>query len=495
MRSRLWEAITPPDVRTGIRALVEHAQLSEPGWNRLGGQAENELDEYERKDALVASYYYWQHDPLMGRAVQLIRDYTFGRGVTWRAADERVKKVVERFWKDKSNRILSRAEGQWELSERLQLAGEVFPIFFVNRFDGTVKMRVIEPEEIEQVVTDPEDYATRLYYLRTWTKREYNWTSKSWGGGETKRDLIPDWDTKPPTYSSVGDDKTYICAHQIKINSHGLRGVPLYFRVIPWVKAYKGFMEDRATLTLAAATFAFKQKIKGAASAVVRMVQQWGNYDAARRYGSGSGKERREGAQTLVENDAVNLEQFNVDTKANNAYQDGRMIRQQVSAGTGITEQNLTGDPSVANLASATQMEGPMLKMFESWQQLWHDAFVDILNFVVDMAIAYGGLPANVDRTIEVDFPPIVSKDLPVVVTAVAALITAQVAAKQTYVSARRLATYILQAFGENDVEKALAEIKFADATPTDTQPLPPAQEQQIQQAIEALRIAVKGLA
>jgi hypothetical protein len=507
------------------------ANLTPPGFMRLSGDhAWTTLDEYDRLDALQASYYYWQRDPLAGRAIQLIRDYTFGRGVSINAKDPRVQKVVKAFWDDPDNQVIASAAGQWELSERLQLAGEVFPIFFVNRFNGHVKMSIAEPEEINQVITDPDNKRKRLFYERRWARQPFDWQSRVLAGPRLRTDYVPDFGLDPPhnatrgqgafkriEHSTVGDGSTFICMHQIKINSHGKRGVPLLLRVLPWVKAYKGFMEDRATLTLALATWAFRQKVSGNKSAVARLAQQWGTYDVANRMGgAGAGnfnRERSEGAQTIIENENVTLDQLRTDSGASNAYQDGRMLRQQVGAGLGITEQNLTGDPSVANLASATQMEGPMLKMFESWQQLFHDEFLYILNFVVAMAIEYGdldpeearldanGYPMEFDPTIEIDFPPIVTADLAVFIGAISSLINAQAAAGQEYVAPDRLARYILQAFGETDIDTALQELRRVMATAPAAKPapgtpaphgaaLPDQQATAIKAAIEALQEA-----
>lgn len=485
-----------------VRALVEHSALvPQDGYVRLSGASTwlQDLDPIERLDAFEASYYYWQRDPLMGRAVQLIKDYTFGRGVTWSARDPRVKPILKAFWDDRDNRIVAKAVGQWELAERLVLAGEVFFVFFVNLYTGHVKVRAVNPTEVQQIICHPEDNEKRLYYERLWYRQSYNFESRAWRQGRTRRDLIPDWDNAEAEYSTVGDRNTLVVMHYVKINSHGPRGVPLLYRVLPWIKAYKGFMEDRATLTLAAATFAFKQKIKGSTAAVARMRQLWA--DVSARYGAtgGSGKERREGAQTLIENEGASLDQFNFDTRSGNAYTDGRMIRQQVAAGTGITEQNLTGDPSVANLASATQMEGPMQKMFESWQQLWKDEYSDIFDFVIRMAIEYGQLPPDVDRSVEVNFPPIVTKDLPTVINAVAQLISAQGLAQVQYIPARRLAAYIAEAFGETDVDKVLDELGLSkDASipapvPRSTElSLPDDVADSIEAAIESVR-AVMG--
>lgn len=510
-------------LREDLDALVEHANLAPGGgWVRAGGDSTYaEVNEVDRADAVEASYYYWQRDPLAGNAVRLIRDYTFGRGVTFKAKDPRVQQVVQDFLDDPDNKLLASAAGQWELSERIQLSGELFPVFFVNRWNGKVKFSLIEPEEVPQIITDPDNRRKHLFYERRWVKRVFNWENQLQSGGRTKKDYYPNFNLQPPRnagkgeagfkrieHSTVGDGSTFIAMHHIKINSHGQRGIPLLFRILPWLKAYKGFMEDRATLTLALSTWAFKQKVKGSKSAVARLAQQWGTYDAVSRLG-GAGKERREGAGTIIENENVDLEQLNVDSKAGNAYQDGRMLRQQVGAGVGITEQNLTGDPSVANLASATQMEGPMLKMFESWQQLFHDEFTYIMQFVVRMAIAYGDLKTDepyldeqgnqheFDRTVEIDFPPIVTQDLSVFIGAIAQLISSQSAAGQQYVSQERLAKYILQAFGETDVDTALSELKFQPAAAPQVgnkPPAPAAGANLPDQQAQALRAAIEAL-
>ena len=114
-----------------------------------------------------------------------------------------------------------------------------------------------------------------------------------------------------------------------------------------------------------------------------------------------------------------------------------------------------------------------MLKTFESWQQFWHDELVDVMNFVVRVSEKWGDKRPGNDRKVEIDFPPIVTKDLPVVMGAVASLITAQTTAGQQFIGPRRLATYILQAFGENDVDAALGEIDFGAKQTQMSTPMP----------------------
>lgn len=537
LRERVWNRIAPPTVRqemealrADVRALAEAVEFyEEPGWWQLGGESlSGDVAPINRLTALLNSRYYWHRDPLYGRAVRLTRNYTFGRGVSWRAGDPKIAEVLERFWDDPDNRLFTRAEGQWELCDKLIVDGELFPVFFVNRYDGAVKVSLVEPEEVSQVIPDPDDRRKTRYYERQWVRYAWNWESKSFGGGEARVDYYPDWgcrETRPgdsqiaaerlvagddpggaahatvAVTNDVGEVLTHVYMSHLRANRYGLRALPAFYAAITWVSGYKGFMEDRATLTLAAATFAFKQKIKGGAQAVARLVSQWGG-KVLGRYGGSGGRERREGAQTIIENEASDLQQLHFDTRAGNAYQDGRMLRQQVSAGTDVTEPDLTGDPSVGNLASMTAMNGPQLKGFESWQQLFKDLYQDVFDFVIRMAVIYGGLDLKDERgqkrdlTVEVDFPPIVVKDLPVLIGAVAALISAQSLAGREYVSPKRLAAYILQAFGETDVEEALAELDFEDVKRAvgdfaDEQALPDEHADAIQAAIEALRVAV----
>jgi len=553
----LFDAIMPDGVRRILESAV--AQLSEPGWVPLSlfGVTDLADDPIVRNDALTASRDYRQRDPLYSRAIRLTRNYTFGRGISWRANDDEVGRIIQRFWDDADNRLLTRATGQWELSDRLQEDGEQFFPLFVNAYDGGVKISVVEPEEIERIITHPESKYKPLYYERRWTSQVFDWQSRQYGGTQTIIDYYPDWgvpETQLPEsrdkqragaqislmscehcgatlrevvredcpncgaqiieahgsdgdpmgtgYSTVvvrdgnGEIITHVYMTQLKSSGRGLRGLPPYYSGLTWVKGYKGFMEDRATMTLAAATFAFRQKIKGNLVAARRLASQWGNAVLG-RYGGLGGKERREGAQTIIENEAVTLEQIQFDTRAGNAYQDGRMLRQQVSAATDITEPDLTGDPSVGNLASMTAMNGPQLKGFESWQQLFKDFYTDVFNFVIRMAVLHGDLKLENesgekrDLTVEVDFPPIVQKDLPQIIGAVASLINAQAASGQQYVPPKRLAAYILEAFGETDVQIALEELEFGK--PPAIQQLPDDAADALDNLSAAIREAANG--
>lgn len=520
-------ATTGPDIALHESELRESLSedMDEPGWRRLAPTYYSGIEDLPvvRQDAVRASRYYALRDPLMHRAVWLVIRYVWGRGITGpRAKDEQVQAFVDAEIADDDNDLLFKSTGQWELAQTLIEDGEIFETAFVNTFgNGHTKFSYVLTDEIDDVITAPNNRRKPTYYKRTWTPQAYSFTSGAYTAKGPVTDYWPDWtapeakvDKMPRAYicecgeksqgivcpacgvrlteaaltdtvdytgvehATVGDRITRCYMHQYKINSRNARGLPAFYSGIPYIKAYKGFIQDRIVLLIALATFAFKQNIKGNQKQITRIADQWGN-TVFGRYGSEptrrTDQERAPGGRVLLQNDAAQLEQMQVDTGASNAYMDGRITRQQVAAATDITEPDLTGDPSVGNLASMTAMNGPQLKGFEWWQQIFETIIRDSVTFAISQGVKYGAIDRhNADGTerdlsFEVDFPPIVEKDLPQYIAAVAQLISAQSLSGARYISPERIARYILQVFGEKDIDAALAELDFSKPLPQTT--------------------------
>jgi len=517
----------------------EAIDIEEPGYRRLSPTLWDSVSdiEYVRLDAVRASRYYSLHDPLLHRAVWLVIRYVWGRGVLGpKAADSLVQQLLDTFDEDSDNDLVARITGQWELSQCLIEDGELFLVLFVDKLTGQSRISYVLPEEIQQVILDPNDRRKRVYYKRVHSTSVFSFSAGQYLNAGLKTDYWADWGCEELVPTS--EAKFYECArcgvevtaltacctgcegelfeayedgigirikkktgtehatvgspilgsymHQYKTNSRGIRGMPAFFAAIPYVKAYKGFIQDRIVLLVALATFAFKSKIKGNSRAVRRIIGDWGNKVLSRWGGAdtvrtAAGQERVPGAGIITENEAMSTEQFRVDTGANNAYLDGRVQRQQVAAAVDVTEANLTGDATVGNLASMTAMNGPQLKGFEWWQTLLKQILTDVYTVVIRAAVVYGklspvtmnfetGKTGRRDLSFEIDFPPIVSKDLPTYIGAVAQLISAQSLSSKTYLSPQRIARYILQAFGEENIDTAMQEIEELglSGSPTD---------------------------
>ena len=467
-----------------LRTLPE---LREPGWQPLGRSSNREAvaEEIDRATQNQLARWYYHQDPTASQAVMLHNAYTFARGVSVKAKDERVQQVVDAFWHDPRNRhSLTRAAAQWQLNTERQLEGELFLGLFVSTLTGRVTVRLFDPAEFPAgsgIVTLPGDPTFPVYFRREYTPRWYDFDAGRYTTGQRQATYYPDY--RNAAVSVPGghgkwvqwERHSEVYVMHVCTNPLGGRGLTHLNPGIPWIKALKGFAEDRVTLTAALATFAFKQKIRGNRRTLQRLVDQWGRYETGQRYGpAGDARERRQGANTLIENEDTTLEQLKTDSGASNAYQDMRMLRQMAGLGLGHIFEHYLGDPSTGNLATATAMELPMLKLFEFEQQVWEDVIGDLVTFVVLQALRYGpravrelatvgvdragGSPLWVvepagaaDLAVTASLPPIVQSDAAVWANALASIAQAEMMTGQQMVPPEQKALTALHVLGVDD--------------------------------------------
>ena len=481
-------------------------ELNEPGWTDMFAQGSAQsLTNLKRDEVNAQAVRYYYTDPTAQHMIRLHNAYTFGRGVSIHASDPEVNATLEAFWNNPRNRVsLSSAKAQWKQNRDLQLKGELFFIFYTSTLTGAVTIRTIKPEEITKITYAPGDAEMPLYFVREFNDKQ----------GKKITWNIPDY-----RFADVGNRLKYLdgsrnteaCMMHVIAEEFDGRGISSLTPSIPWIKALKGFMEDRATLSLALATFAFRQKVKGNRQALERLAAQWGEYETTLRYGYNDTRERRQGANTLIENEAATLEQFKTDSGASNAYQDMRMFRQQAGIGASIFEHYL-GDPSTGNLATATAMELPMLKVFEFGQQAWTEVFTDITGFVIRQAIRFaslqgkgkvdidfsGGAPLwsvipakSADLNVDIVFPPVVQRDIAVWSSALAQIGQIEQALGQMLVPADQKAQIALSLFGVRDISGTLEEMRKDNFSLAAAEPVEPTVES-IKRAIQKLKEAKK---
>ena len=475
-RSHLWKAML--EEASGVRL----PELDEPGWNEVLGGGDASQTGLDRTHVNEQARKYYFTDPTARHMVQLHNYYTFGRGVSIRAKDEEADKVVQAFWKSTRNRAsISRVRPQWLLARDLKLDGELFLALFTSKLTGKVTLRQIPPTDISKIVYVPGDPNMPKFFVH----------HAVLPNGKRVEQYLPDWrvadnDGKFHNHLLWGKHTEVAVMHVLAEDFDG-RGISDLVASIPWIKALKGFMEDRATLSLALATHAFRMKIKGNKNAASRMAAKFQEYETSQKAGDGDGRERRQGANTFIANEAVDYEQMQVDSKAANAYQDMRMFRQQSGIGMGVFEHYL-GDPSTGNLATATAMELPMLKMFEFGQEAWGDVFSDIGEFVIRQAIRYGDLrngavevdssgtvpmwelipDDDVDYGVDVNFPPIIERDLTKTMGALAQAKQAEQMGGHEIIPPEETAKIGLGAFGRTEgMNEILDDMKARGFKPT----------------------------
>ncbi len=367
--------------------------LEDAGWINLSAQAGEVISSAERITNLQLSRLYSTKDPLGKQAIRLWTDYTFGSGMTSHSEEEKTEEVRKAFWDSKANQGFLSARGQRKSSDKLLIDGEVFFAIFLGVKEA--KIRMIDPLEITEIITDPDDREDVLFYKRSWTDTQ----------GKTHIDYYPSTTNNKNESAKDADGKIVKAennaplVYHLTSNTISQRGNPLLLPALVWMKYHTKFLSSRIAIMLALAKFAWKTKVKGGQAAVNAIKAK----TDAQTIAAGS---------VLLENLGSDTTPIKAETGASSAYQDGRMIKLMVFAASGFPEQYYA-DISTGNLATAKTVELPVMKMIQSNQAVWRDTYQDI----DEVVYAHNDIPPDKWYT-DRDFPAIAPADIMAAATA-----------------------------------------------------------------------------
>jgi len=434
MLKRVHDAISNSKVSES--AGVEGAETSESNpssrweWRTISRafDSEEELSPEEHREILRRAFSTWCRNPLAGQIVNITTWFVMGKGIGYSAKDEQVGKAIDRFWNDPENDML--AVQHW-MSNELQIYGELFIRFFVNPINGAIRIGLIDPLEIRDIVTSADNIRKPVAYLR-----EY-------GKPSTPSEQMDEFKARGTLGSlSLGDNmvREIIDADEIlhvKVNcvSNHKRGISELYRVMRWLDAYDRWLEDRISLNRARGAFAFLRKVPTVPDRASGPFQtdSSGNYITPKP------------GSILVVHEGEDWQVLSPSIGSDDAREDGRAIKLMIAAGSGIFEHYF-GDPSTGNLATARSMELPMVRKFEDRQRLFENVFGKIFQRAIDAGILAGTIPASVDRNVEINFPPIMPDDVALLTDTLVSQIEAGLISKA---SARRMIPWIGNASAE----------------------------------------------
>jgi hypothetical protein len=361
----------------------QELSLEDSGWINLSN-AKDTINATSRKSYVLQSRLYEAKDPLAKQAIRLWVDYTFGTGMEWSCESERVTAVLDSFYNSPLNSKVLSPRGQRRCTKKLLIDGELFYAIFLSRAGSTI--RLIDPLEITEIITDTDDSDNEMYYKREWTDNQ----GKQHTNYYASYTNIKNAPAKTSTGDTISGGEKGVVVYRFPLDNTSQRGLPLLLPALDWIKQYRRFLASRVAIMLALTRFAWKNKVKGGSAAVASVKAVLDNQQVP----AGS---------MIFENEANNMQPIKTDTGSANAYQDGRMLKLQVAAATGIPEQYF-GDISIGNLATAKTVELPMMKMFQSFQSVCAGAYDDIDRIILDY---YGVKYEHIDR----DFPAIAPED------------------------------------------------------------------------------------
>lgn len=383
---------------------LAESNLSSPdetGRWQLMGDLHAHWSDSERQDSRTRARQLVAQNPHARNVLRLLESYVTGAGLRLthqlRAeasldpdSDGIWMATADRLWKDFLSANIVHYSFR-EHARRTWRDGECF----IRRFSShqwPPPVRFVDPEVIgpcsehpdsQGILTDPDDMETPEEYLRVQPS-----------AGELL-ERIP---------------ATDILHTRIGVDSNQKRGVTILAPVLGTLDCYEKWIDTELHARKLQASIVLWRKVQGPPQQI-----QSGLESGASSSGGSQRVERFKPGSILTTNQATEIKFLQPDTNFGDAIPLGRLLLLSVAAGVGLPEFMLTSDASNANYASTMVAEGPAVKLFQAEQLFFAQEFDRLWNWVMEVAIFQGLLPANFFQLIETSwtFPQLVTRDRP----------------------------------------------------------------------------------
>ena len=368
------------------------------------------ITEEMRKGKVAESRYMYIYDPMVQYIIELWTDFGFGQKPDVIPREKSAQALWSAFWDDPNNQYLLGERTIQNTSNKLLIDGELFFIFFISRNTGKVIVRMIDTEQMLDIVKMPGDNIVPLYWHRTGTLNTvyqpsqteddiYYLDAHKWVVCESTDEI-----GKLKKYLDTVDRRDYVIASEIKNDTDVIamqvayrkfedRGWPLLSASSPWIKTYSDFLRWRAAVQAASASVVEKIKAKTGQRGIDSIKS------AIQSSLTSSGYNERNPSTSpgsvWFENEAVNREWMVRPTGAAEAQDDGSAIMSQAGLGGKIFPHWL-GRGESFRLATATAMEAPVYRSFHRYQAFWSSVWRDMLKIIIHADKLYSPSPINI---------------------------------------------------------------------------------------------------
>lgn len=362
-----------------IRQRVHNAVqvLDDEYWSQVhGGAATLDTDWHQRQEDLDDALDAWRINPLARRIVALCTDYVVGSGIVLSSPLEWVDRFVAEFWT--LNRISQRL---YEWCDELTRSGELFLVMRTDGVSGASFVRAVPAVWIDEVETDPEDYARELRYHERARVGEMEgrwWSAAAESSLEAEQVMLHYAINRP-----VG------C----------VRGESDLGPLLPWLRRYRDWLENRVRLNRYKTAFLWDVKISARPGAGDTLRKKQFRYKVPPEPGS-----------IIVHGDDEEWNAVSPRIEAWDAKEDGKAIRLMVAAGAGIPLHFLAEGES-ATKATAVEMGDPTFRHYYRRQLAFGDMLKDLVTVALRRANARGRGRLHSDPKLTVKFPDITKRD------------------------------------------------------------------------------------
>ncbi|GCE51105.1 hypothetical protein EI42_04910 [Thermosporothrix hazakensis] len=320
---------------------------------------------HEPRDIYARCYEAYHTNPLAFAIIEMTTAFVLGKGISIDAEHPRVRDVLRTFWNDPANLMDERI---YQMCTELALYGEIFVRFFINKYDGTVRIRLIDPQLIDEIETDPQDIETPLRFRQRPT------------GAFSQQE----------TWYRAGEEMLHFAINKV---SNERRGSSDLITLLPWLQRYKDWLTDRVRINQYKSAFLYDVTVRGADRRTLDRKRLEYAYPP-------------EPGSVIIHNEAEEWKAVQPNINANDAREDGRAIKLMIAAGAGLPEHYLA-DSSHGNRATASEMTLPTLLKFERRQRVIRHILSCILDRVIFEAQEAGRLSRHINVRYEISMPEI----------------------------------------------------------------------------------------
>lgn len=475
-------------------------ELANDGWQRFSAMAQQEFSPTGRRRIIELARLMWLKNPIIKRMVEIQQLYVWAQGVTITTDDEDIRTVIDQFNDDERNKAeLTTHQPRAEKERQLQTDANLFFTFFINQATGHVRVRTVEPMEIDDIICNPDDAKEPWFYRRQRTRTELNGTMT------TVTEYHPDWRFLPISrlaYQSkllpANTIRWDIPIYHVATNRYGKFGVSEVYAAIDWATAYKSFLENLATVWRSLARFAWNLTTPGgkqgiaAAKAKINTTRTSTGGDTNPPPIAGSTFIASEGGATMTPIRTAG---------ATHSAEDGRRLMLMAVAVSGFPE-TFFGDASIGTLATAKSLDRPTELKVRNRQTLWADILRNIYEFQLLWAVKAPQGPLRslgriervrdgeqiserviwnegINAGISIEFPAIIERDLEASVNAIVSATTLNGSQPAGTLDLRTATRLLLTELGVDEAEELLDTL-FPDGV----QPVTPQDASGVQEAL-----------
>ena len=340
------------------------------------------------------AYYLYLVNPLAHRIVEYTKNYVVGDGVSVRAEDPAVERVIERFWNDAVNRVERMLP---ESVKELGIFGEQCWLAAVNPVDGRVRLGYLDPAEIEAIEWGELRVGGEVGESDLVVSVPVAVVRRGSAGDSAPRRLRiirVDEDPESASFGRLTGDCFYFAINKARSAS---RGVSDLYAIGDYLDGYDKMlfgMIDRVGFSNA---FIWDVLLKGATE---ETVQEWLKEQRPPRPGS-----------VRVHNEQVEWKAVTPNLGAADFNEAARAIKNMNLAGAGFPE-HWFADGGNVNRASALEMGEPTLRTLLERQGFVSFMIRELVEFVIDQALAAGTLDEAVNPRFTVEMPEMSLRDL-----------------------------------------------------------------------------------